>query len=130
MSEKPSLDERLNDYAKQYHDGKISEKEFYRLAKQVKMPAKESLNEVWKEYKYWIIGVPLAAILLFVGGGIYRVSTGGEFFPKESATEKQSRLERCAEVYNTNPTFAQRIDGEDAGVCKGFSQEEIERAVR
>lgn len=70
------------------------------------------------------------AILLFVGGGFYRVSTGGEFIPKESASEKQSRLERCAEVYNTNPTFSQRLDGEDAAVCKGFTQEEIERNIR
>jgi hypothetical protein len=88
----------------------------------------ESLKELWQDGKYWIIGVPAVIILIFVSGGIFRVATGGEFIPKntETAEQRESRLYRCAEVYNTTPTHSQQIDGDDRGVCKGFTEQEIE----
>ena len=87
------------------------------------------MKEIWQEYKLWIIGVPLAAILLFVGGGVYRVSTGGEFIPKENPTDRAKRLSLCREYYKTTPTVSQQLDGDGAGVCSGFTTEEIEATI-
>lgn len=85
----------------------------------------QNLKEIWEDYKPWLIGVPLVIVVLYVSGGIYRVSTGGDFFPKESVDDREARLLRCREVANTTPTFSQRMDGEDAGVCSGFSDTDI-----
>jgi len=127
MSSK-STDDQNNEILQRYQSGEISQKEMYRQIKEVKKPLSESLKEIWQEGKYWFIGIPVAIAVLVIGGGIFRVATGGDFIPDNSETteQRQSRLYRCAEVYGTNPTYSQQIDGDDRGVCKGFTEQEIE----
>lgn len=125
---KKSTDDQYNEIVQSYHNGEISQKEMYRQTKEVKKPASESLKEIWQEGKYWIMGVLAVVLLLIIGGGIFRVATGGDFIPDntETAEQRESRLYRCAEVYGTNPTYSQQIDGDDRDVCKGFTEQEIE----
>ena len=127
MSRK-STDDQNDEILQRYQSGEISQKEMYRQIKEVKKPLSESLKEIWQEGKYWFIGVPVAIAALVIVGGIYRLATGGDFVPdnSETAEQRQSRLYRCAEVYGTNPTYSQQIDSDDRGVCKGFTEQEIE----
>lgn len=53
------------------------------------------------------------------------------FLPKylptnETSTEREARFDRCLEVHGTTITHQARMEGEDAGICSGFSDEEIE----
>lgn len=125
---KKSTDDQNDEILQRYHSGEISQKEMYRQIKEVKTPLSESIKEIWQEGKHWIIGVPAVIALLVIGGGIFRVTTGDEFLPDntETAEQRESRLYRCAEAYGTNPTYSQQIDGDDKGVCKGFTEQEIE----
>lgn len=131
MSKQPTADEQISEYAKQYHEGKISQSEFYKLSKQVKKPARESFRELWQASKYLIIVVIAIVLILILGGGLYRVNTGGDFIPNNSETEqeRQSRLVRCADVWGKTPTGQEQQDPELKGVCSGFTEAEIE-AVR
>ena len=127
MSSK-STDDQNDEILQRYHKGEISQKEMYRQIKEVKKPLSESLKEIWQEGKYWIIGVLTVIAILVIGGGIFRLATGGDIVPNntETAEQRESRLYRCAEVYGSNPTYSQQIDGDDRGVCKGFTEQEIE----
>lgn len=70
------------------------------------------------------ISVVLILLALIAGALLYKWSTGTP--SNETAEERESRLHRCAEVYGTTPTFSERLEGDDHGVCSGFSEEEIE----
>ncbi len=127
MSSK-STDRQRDEIMQRYHNGEINQKEMYRQIKEVRKPLSESLKEIWQEGKYWIMGVLAVVALLIIGGGLFRVATGGDFIPDttETAEQRESRLYRCAEVYGTNPTYSQQIDNDSRGVCKGFTEKEIE----
>jgi hypothetical protein len=81
------------------------------------------IQENWKT----IVAVISVFLVLFIGGGLWRVSQGEPWFKQESIEEREDRLNRCREVYNTTPSAWQAMSGEDAGVCSGFTEAEINR---
>ncbi len=89
------------------------------------------MKEMWNDYRTHILVTVCALTTIVLGGGIYRVSTGAPFWgAQESKEEKQTRLIRCAEVSGSTPTLSEQNDGENRGVCSGFSKDEIENAQK
>lgn len=87
------------------------------------------MQSIWDEFKWWIVGVPAAVTIVILIGGVWRVTHGRPFLYRESSQHRQNRLMRCAEVYGTMPTGQQRLSGDDAGVCSGFEQSEIQAYI-
>jgi hypothetical protein len=88
----------------------------------------DDIKEMWQEYKWWVIGVPVALLAIYLSGGIYRVATGKSWTSHETSEQRASRLKDCAQVYDDNPTPVQQLDSTATGVCRGFTESEVRKA--
>lgn len=66
----------------------------------------------------------IAVVFIFLAIFAY-----GQLNPKqETEAERSARLSTCAGVSGESPTFSERQDNEYAGICSGFTKQEIENA--
>ena len=93
------------------------------------MKLSERINNINEEWLTWII-IPAILVLIGTAGVVWRVTHNQAAFPKESSAERSSRLMRCLEVSGTTPTNQQILSGDEAGVCSGFSNQQIQNAKK